>query len=94
MANINTNYGFDKCGSFEEIAMLALQRTLDINDTGLARVNIRITAKQIDVYFYRGSDALALYYCHGTIMSGFCNLSQFDEGFKKFELIGKEACHA
>jgi len=94
MANINTNYGFDKCGSFEEIAMLALKRAMDINDTGLANVNIRISRKNIDVNFYRGSSGCAIYYCHGTVIPGFHSLNEMDQAFKQFEEVGGEVCYA
>ncbi|TJY63791.1 hypothetical protein FAZ19_16115 [Sphingobacterium alkalisoli] len=91
MANINTNYGFDKCGSFEEIAMLALRRALDINEDGLVRVNIHINRKkELSVYFYHKSIMESVHFIHG---SG--SLAELNNAFVKYEAVGKkEVCHA
>ncbi|WP_437918549.1 hypothetical protein [Sphingobacterium sp. LRF_L2] len=94
MANLTKNHGFDKCGSFDEIAMLSLSRTLDINESGVANVNIRISKKCIDLYFYQEGKAEAVYYSHGILLSGNTDLEGLDEAFKKYEVLNMEVEHA
>lgn len=94
MTNLIKNHGFDKCKTFDEIAMLALRRVLDINDSGLAKANIRVSRKQIDVYFYKDPQAYAAYYTHGSIASGGATLEDLDDAFVKHESKGMEVCHA
>ncbi len=95
MTNIDTNYGFDKCGSFAEIAQLALHRALELNDTGLVKVNIRITCKEISVNFYKGSTFRAVHFIDGSFSMGGHTKEDLDRAFLDHEALGKkEVKHA
>lgn len=93
ISNLQTNYGFDKCGTFEEIAHLALMRALSINATGLARVNIYVHSKEeISSFFYWGSNFRAAHYKHSGDLPA--SLNELNEAFSQFESTGEEVSYA
>lgn len=94
ISNLQTNYGFDKCGTFEEVAHLALMRALSINVSGSARVNIYINSKkEISCFFYWGSNFHAAHYLHsGDKLQ--LSLDELNRAFLQFEPKEKEVCYA
>lgn len=89
MSNLQTNYGFNKCGTFEEVAHLVLMRVLAVNASCTARVNITVNSKkEISCFFYSKNYSRAVHY---PLQS---SLEELDHAFLLFESKKMEVCHA
>lgn len=83
VANVNQNYGFDKCKSFEEIAHLALHRAFNINSDGLCRVNISVNnRKELSVFFYSTKNRFLHFF---EDRRDGCSLEELDQVFTSYE---------
>jgi len=93
ITNVSQNYGFDKCESFSEAAVLALYRALEINNSGEAQVNIYVNGpkQEISAFFYTKTDFndSHLLFANKTTK----DLYQFNLAFLRYENYNKEACH-
>ncbi|SDL15007.1 Uncharacterised protein [Sphingobacterium mizutaii] len=89
VSNVNTNYGFDKCGSFEEIAHLALHRIFNINGDGIAKANFSLNnRKELSVYFYQGVEFKAVHFLYGSNLGN--SLEELNAAFLFYENLSKK----
>lgn len=86
VSNVNTNYGFDKCESFEEIAHLALHRIFNINNDGIVKANFSLNnRKELSVYFYQGTEFKAVHFLYGSDLGN--TLEELNATFLIYENI-------
>ncbi|WP_313515567.1 hypothetical protein [Sphingobacterium sp.] len=89
VSNVTTNYGFDKCGSFEEIAHLALHRIFNINNDGIVKANLSLNNRKVlSVYFYQGAEFKAVHFLYGSNLGN--SLEELIAAFLFYENLSKK----